>query len=114
MKIKASWQIDGSRLQVTEVFSEVLSCLGAHLQSFLRMIFCHNFLEAFKNILMDHLHWRHLLAKLSATATRICTFLGYLGWHDTDRIISIYVVPPMVANSSTMVTVTCHCCQWLC
>ncbi len=60
---------------------------------------------------MDHLHWRHLLAKLSATATHISTFLGYLGWHDTDRIISIYVMPSKVANSSTMVTVTCHCHQ---
>ncbi len=38
---------------------------------------------------MDHLHWRHLLAKLSATVTRDCTCLGHLGQQDTDRIISI-------------------------
>ncbi len=31
---------------------------------------------------MDRLHWRHLLAKLLATATRDCTCLGHLGHYD--------------------------------
>jgi hypothetical protein len=40
-------------------------------------------------------------AKLSASVTRdshYCTCLGHLGWHDTDRIISICVVLPKVAK----------------
>jgi hypothetical protein len=31
---------------------------------------------------MDCLHWQHLLAKLSATATHDCTCLGHLGQYD--------------------------------
>jgi hypothetical protein len=31
---------------------------------------------------MDSLHWRHLLAKPSATATHDFTYLGHLGRHD--------------------------------
>ena len=31
---------------------------------------------------MDRQHWRHLLAKLLATATRDCTCLGHLGRYD--------------------------------
>ncbi len=56
---------------------------------------------AFIYILMDHLHWRHLLAKRLATAT-VCkrTCLGHLGRCNTDRIISIYFVPPKVAKES--------------
>ncbi len=48
----------------------------------------------------DHLHWRCLLSKLSATVTLDCTCLGYLGWRDIYRIISIYVVLPKVAKAS--------------
>ncbi len=40
--------------------------------------------------------------------------LPYLPWlHNTDRIISIYVVPPKVAKASTIVTVVCSC-RWCC
>jgi hypothetical protein len=39
--------------------------------------------------IMDSLHWQNLLAKLSVTATHDFTFLGLLGQHDTDRIVSI-------------------------
>ncbi len=38
-------------------------------------------------------HCQYLLAKLSVTATcdsHYCTCLGHLGWHNTDRIISIF------------------------
>jgi hypothetical protein len=36
--------------------------------------------------------------------------LPYLPWlRNTDRIISIYVVPPKVAKASTMVIVMCPC-----
>jgi hypothetical protein len=37
-------------------------------------------------MLMDHLHWRHLLSKPLATATGDidCTCLGHLGRCDTD------------------------------
>jgi hypothetical protein len=31
---------------------------------------------------MDHLHWRHLSAKMSVTATHDFTCLGHLGRHD--------------------------------
>ncbi len=40
-------------------------------------------------LFVDHLHWRCLLVKLSATATLDCTCLGHLGQLDIDRIISI-------------------------
>ncbi len=46
-------------------------------------------------------HWRHVLAKMLATAT--CdnsTCLGHLGRYNTDRIIYIYVAPPKVAKES--------------
>ncbi len=36
------------------------------------------------------------------------TCLGHLGWRNTDRIVSIYVVPPKVAKAST---ITCRCRQ---
>jgi hypothetical protein len=46
-----------------------------------------------------------------ATVTRNshhCTCLDHLGWHNTDRIISIYVMLPRQG-----VTVTCCCrCRW--
>ncbi len=51
---------------------------------------------------MDHLHWRSLLEKQLATAIRnshCCTRPGHLGQHDTNRIISIYIVPPKVAKA---------------
>ena len=41
---------------------------------------------------MDHLHWRHLLAKPLATVTHdshMTTWLGHLGQSDRDRIISV-------------------------
>jgi hypothetical protein len=63
---------------------------------------------------MDYLHWQHLLAKPSVTATldhHKCTCLGHLGRRDTDRIISIWVASPKVAKASTIVTVVC-CCRW--
>jgi len=60
---------------------------------------------------MDHLHWRCLLAKLLVTATLDCTCLGHLGRCDTDKIVSIHVAPPKVANANTMVTVVCCCCR---
>ncbi len=40
--------------------------------------------------LMYHLHWRHLLAIMPATAMSIFTCLGHLGWCNIDRIISIF------------------------
>jgi hypothetical protein len=40
-----------------------------------------------------------------------CTCLGHLGQHDTDRIISIWVMSPKVAEASTIVTVM-FCCRW--
>ncbi len=52
---------------------------------------------------MNCLHWRRWLAKLWVTATpnsHYCSYLGHLGWCDTDRIISIFVVPPKVAKAS--------------
>ncbi len=62
----------------------------------------------------DRLHRRILLAimpapvKMPVTATHDShygTCLGHLGWHDTDRIISIYVMLPRQLG-----TVTCCCC----
>ncbi len=35
------------------------------------------------------------------TVTTYCTCLGHLGWRDTDRIVSIFVVLPKVAKAST-------------
>ncbi len=35
-----------------------------------------------KHYFKDHLHWRHLLLKPSATATHDSTSLGHLGWYD--------------------------------
>ncbi len=52
---------------------------------------------------MDHLHWRRLLAKPSATVTCDYTCLGHLGGCDIDRIISISVAPPKVTKASTSV-----------
>ncbi len=45
------------------------------------------------NIPRAHVHWRCLLAKLSAIATHIshyCTCLGHLGRCNTQRIVSIF------------------------
>ncbi len=42
--------------------------------------------------LMDHLHWQHLLAKPSVTATCDCNSLSRLGRRNTDRIISISLI----------------------
>jgi hypothetical protein len=36
---------------------------------------------------------------MSAAATSVFTCLGHLGQRDTDRIFSIYVVPPKVAKA---------------
>jgi hypothetical protein len=44
------------------------------------------------------------LAKVSAIAPMTST-------HESDRIISIFVVPHKVAKASTIVTVACSCCQ---
>jgi hypothetical protein len=52
---------------------------------------------------MDRLHWQSLLARPSVTATcsnHCCTCLGHLGQHNTDRIISIYVVLPKVTKEA--------------
>ncbi len=49
---------------------------------------------------MDHLHWRHLLAITPVAATSVFSCLGHIGQRDTDRIVSIYVVPPKVAKAS--------------
>ncbi len=52
---------------------------------------------------MDRLHWRSLLAKLSATATRdthYCTCLGHLGQHNINRNDPICITSPKVAKAS--------------
>ncbi len=66
--------------------------------------------------LMDHLHWRHLLAKLSVTVTRdsllgdiTALALATLGSMTRNRNNPICVASPKVAKASTMVTVACHC-----
>ncbi len=67
--------------------------------------------------LMDRLHWRHLWAKLSVTATHDShlgqcdsTCLGHLGWRTRNRNNPICVASPKVAKASTMMTVICCCC----
>jgi hypothetical protein len=58
---------------------------------------------------MDHLHWRHLLAKPLATATHdshMTTWLGHLGRSDRDRIISILVTSPKAAKCVAVM----YCC----
>jgi hypothetical protein len=66
-----------------------LTCLGQWKQSYV-------WSKARKDsytlamFLMDHLHWRHLLAITPALATSVFICLGHLGWHSTDRIISIF------------------------
>ncbi len=40
------------------------------------------------------LHWRRLLAKLSATVTHDCSCLDHLRWCNTDRIISVSLIWP--------------------
>ncbi len=57
------------------------------------------------NLLMDHLHWQRLLAKLQATVTPDCTCLGHLGRCDIDRIISNSVTLPKVVKASTRVSI---------
>ncbi len=59
-----------------------------------------------KQSVIYNLHWWHLLAITPAPATSIFTCLGHLGWRDTDRIVSIYVMLPKVAKASTVGTVT--------
>jgi hypothetical protein len=52
---------------------------------------------------MDRLHWQSLLARPSVTAacsSHYCTCPGHLGQHNTDRIISIYVVLPKVTKEA--------------
>ncbi len=51
-----------------------------------------------KRTLMDHLHWQTLGD--NAGDSDIITCLGHLGWHDTVRIVSIYVATPKVAKAS--------------
>jgi hypothetical protein len=55
---------------------------------------------------MDHLHWRSLLAKSLAISRHGLTCLGHLGRYDTDRIISIYDAPPKVAKESKESVIT--------
>jgi hypothetical protein len=43
-----------------------------------------NKLRQCKQSIMDHLHWRHLLAKPSETVTHDCTCLGHLGQLDSQ------------------------------
>jgi hypothetical protein len=50
--------------------------------------------------LMDSLHWQSWIAKMLAILRHRLTCLGHHGRCDTDRIISIYVVPPKVAKAS--------------
>jgi hypothetical protein len=61
-----------------------------------------------------HVHWQSLYAKMTATAApdcHNCTCLCHLGWHDTDRNISICAASPKVAKARTIVTVAC-CSRW--
>ncbi len=69
-----------------------------------------NKLRQCKQPIMDHLHCQHLLAIMPPLAPSVFTCLGHLGWRDTDRIISIYVMPPKVAKANTVVTVTWLSC----
>jgi hypothetical protein len=55
-----------------------------------------------------------LKVTVTVTVTRNSHYCTCLGWHDTDRIISIYVVLPKVAKASTVVTVACCCGWWFC
>jgi hypothetical protein len=62
-------------------------------------------------------HWQSFFDKnvsdsvrLIETVDRLCTCIGLLRGHDTDRVISICVEPPKVAKASMVVTVACRCC----
>jgi hypothetical protein len=57
---------------------------------------------------MDHLRWQSLFVKSSVILRHSLTSPGHLGRRNTDRIISIYVVPPKVVKAST---VTYRSCQ---
>ncbi len=75
-------------------------CKQTHLPYLLCPISCASIGNVFK-------------VKMSVTVTHCshyCTCLGHLGRHDTNRIISIYVVLPKVGKASTVVTVACCCC----
>ncbi len=50
--------------------------------------------------LMDHLHWRRLRDNAGNSDSYHCTCHGHLGRCNTDRIVSIYVMPPKVAKTS--------------
>jgi hypothetical protein len=63
--------------------------------------------------IIEYLHWRSLLAKLSATATwdshmTVTTVLALATLAGATQIESnlFYVTPPKVANANTVVTVT--------
>jgi len=47
----------------------------------------------------DHLHWRHLLAKPSATETHDCTCLGHLGQYKSQgKYIQHYIAGVIMHN----------------
>ncbi len=47
----------------------------------------------------DHLHWRHLLAKPSATVTHDCTCLGHLGQYKSQgEYIQHYIAGVIMHN----------------
>jgi len=60
----------------------------------------------YQSVVLKGLHSKAVfpLAKVRAITPMTST-------HDSDRIISIFVVPPMVAKESTTVTVVCRCRQ---
>jgi len=60
-------------------------------------------------LIKAHLHWRCFYSNIAGDSDiwqSLLTSLGHLGWRDTDRIISTYVVSPKVAKASTSVSLS--------
>ena len=96
--------------------------LETHWYAQEKELFCWNHCEitvwkftAKLDVLMDHLLLATLVSKTVSDSDmrQSCdyTCLGHLGPHDTDRIISVWIMLPEVAKASTIVTVVC-CWHW--
>ncbi len=54
------------------------------------------------------LHWQHFMVKMPVTCnSHYCTYLGHLGWHDTNRNNPICAMSPKVSKASTVTRLLC-------
>ncbi len=94
-------------------------CPNQIIQSKYGLSYCISFADILRRYqcLKQYFHWQKLLAKQFVVLCLLydcLTYLGHLGWSKTNRIISICVVLPKVAEASWGGLIALRYCQWLC